>query len=246
MYLSRLILDLGSSAVRRDLGDCQALHRTIMSAFPESLSAGAARSAAGVLYRIEPPTRSRAVALLVQSRIAPDWSRLPEGYLAGANGHQENPACKSVGAYYDALQAGDVLTFRLRANPTKKIDTKSGADGARRNGKRVELRAEAERLAWLGRKAEQSGFELLGVQARADVPDVLTMPEDKLKGRRPRLGPGEAADSEHRLTFGAALFEGRIRIYGVAAFRRALEEGIGPGKAYGFGLLSIARPRTDQ
>jgi CRISPR system Cascade subunit CasE len=38
-------------------------------------------------------------------------------------------------------------------------------------------------------------------------------------------------------------FEGDLEVTDAAAFRAALAQGIGSGKAYGFGLLSIARPR---
>ena len=43
-----------------------------------------------------------------------------------------------------------------------------------------------------------------------------------------------------RLTFGAVLFEGELEITNAEDFRNALTHGIGSGKAYGFGLLSIA------
>jgi CRISPR system Cascade subunit CasE len=36
------------------------------------------------------------------------------------------------------------------------------------------------------------------------------------------------------------VFEGRLRVTDAEAFRRALAAGIGSGKAFGFGLLSVA------
>jgi CRISPR system Cascade subunit CasE len=36
------------------------------------------------------------------------------------------------------------------------------------------------------------------------------------------------------------LYEGELEVTDTAAFRQALEKGIGSGKAYGFGLLSVA------
>ena len=44
------------------------------------------------------------------------------------------------------------------------------------------------------------------------------------------------------MSFGSVLFEGELIVTDVEAFRAALVKGIGSGKAYGFGLLSIARP----
>ena len=84
----------------------------------------------------------------MQSQVRPEWA-LPKGYLVEEHGELENPACKPVDDFYAALTEGMTLRFRLRANPTRRIETKSGTDGQRRNGKRVELRGEEQWLALL-------------------------------------------------------------------------------------------------
>ena len=84
MYLSRLVLNPRSRVVRRDLADCQSLHRTVLSAFPVTGDGVGARAEFGVLHRLEPSRFGTAPALLVQSAEAPDWSRLPPEYLAPA------------------------------------------------------------------------------------------------------------------------------------------------------------------
>jgi CRISPR system Cascade subunit CasE len=237
LYLSRLLLNRPSRLVVRDLGSCQELHRTILAAFPSGLAGeNGARYGAGVLFRIDdaPDGQPR---LLVQSRLEPDWSRLPLGYLAGSGQKIENPACKRIDEYYDRLRTGQELAFRLRANPTKKVDTKSTGDGARRNGRRVLLTSDTARQEWLQRKATQHGFTLLGVSHAGDSADVRM-------GQRPDvtgfLRNGGASKSR-KLTFGTVLFDGRLRIADVPLFRAALEHGVGSGKAYGFGLLSVAQ-----
>ncbi len=225
MYLSRLILNPRSREVRRDLADCQALHARLMCAFPQVDGAkGSARAALGVLYRAESDPRSGLATVLVQSRSQPDWSRLPSGYLLqfGPDG-PENPACKEVSAAYAALGPGDVLIFRLLANPTRKIATRSGPNGERRNGQRVELRGEEAWHQWLARKGEQGGFRVLSVRARpcssagdapGEVPDARVTPRDKVVGYR---DGGAEGTSQQKLTFGAVLFEGRLRIWHASA-----------------------------
>ncbi len=79
MYLSRLLLDPRSRAVRRDLADCQELHRTVMAAFPPT-SDGSARERLGVLHRLEVDRRQNRLILYVQSGEEPDWSLLPPGF----------------------------------------------------------------------------------------------------------------------------------------------------------------------
>jgi CRISPR system Cascade subunit CasE len=232
MYLSRLQLNPRNRAVWRDLADCQAMHRTVMSGFLSTQLPGDVRAALGVLHRVEVNPRNGAVTLLVQSKEMPDWSRL-DGYLLESPGGNENPACKQVDHLYEAIAPGTVLAFRLRANPTRKIDTKSGPDGTVRNGRRVELNREEDQQEWLRRKGEQGGFRLLAARALPDVPNVLAMPGQKVMGER-RSG------ERGRVTFGSVLFEGELIVSDAVAFRRTLEVGIGSGKAYGFGLLSVA------
>jgi CRISPR system Cascade subunit CasE len=45
------------------------------------------------------------------------------------------------------------------------------------------------------------------------------------------------------VTFASVRFEGVLEVRDADRFREALANGIGPGKAYGFGLLSIAPVR---
>lgn len=240
MYLSRLILNPRLRSVRSDLADCQAMHRRMMSAFPDKDAETGARAAFGVLYRVE-NAHAGEIVVLVQSVGEPDWSRLPPGYLLGTRGPADNPACKRVADYYGTIEAGSVLLFRLRANATRKIDTRSDPDGRRRNGRRVELRDEAARIEWLRRKGVQGGFELLSVRAAPAVPNVRSVAEEKLVGHRPvQPAAGQAGDAA-RLTFGAVLFDGTLKVMDADLFRRTIETGVGPGKAYGLGLLSVAR-----
>lgn len=75
MYLSRLVLNPRSRAVRHDLADCHELHRTIMRAFPsEPGDNGSVRAQFGVLYRVE--SLREMPAVLVQSQENPNWSVL--------------------------------------------------------------------------------------------------------------------------------------------------------------------------
>jgi CRISPR system Cascade subunit CasE len=233
MYLSKLKLNPRSRDVRRDLADCHNLHRTLLSAFPQA-GADAARAEFGLLFRLEANLRTGMIVVLAQSHVEPDWSHLPAGYLLDA---ADNPACKPIDAMYESLASGARLLFRLRANPTRKIETKSLPDGTKRNGRRVELRGEEDQIAWLRRKSEAAGFRLLNLRLNTNVPNLRTSPETKTVGWRSHR---EGSSEKQRLTFGAVLFEGEMEITDATAFRQALAQGIGSGKAYGFGLLSIA------
>ncbi len=105
--------------------------------------------------------------------------------------------------------------FRLRANPIVK-----------RDGKRRAVLKDAEMQAWLARKLEVAGARVLGVQV---------IPEGSVYGFKP------TANGRQRLLFNSARFEGVLEVTDGERLAEALREGIGPAKAFGFGLLSLAR-----
>lgn len=227
LHLSQLLVSGRSRQARGDLSDCYALHQRILSAFPDAPELTAARERYGVLYRTEP--LDGGARILVQSQALPDWSRLPAGYL-----REPVAAAKQLDPLYSAIESGQTLVFRLRANPTRRISNRSQTSPEQWRGKRVELRTPQEQLDWLKRKGEASGFALLATRVAPDsvvVPDVrTTRTADHVTGRR----------AERRLTFASVVFEGRLRVTDAETLRAALAAGIGSGKAFGFGLLSVA------
>jgi CRISPR system Cascade subunit CasE len=216
MYLSRLILNPRRRRVQREVADRYELHRSLMRAFPDDLKEGDER----VLYRLEPPSRGGAqggLPLLVQSWTLPDWSWLAEpgarGYLLPVG--VPNPAVK----VFDLdLAPGQVLAFRLRANPTVKRRFDNG------DHKRVGIYDEQEQVEWLTRKGERGGFRL--VSAR-------TSRQDDVLGRTRRK-------SRPPMKFAAVQFDGLLEVVDPKQLYQTVRRGIGSGKAFGFGLLSLA------
>ena len=231
MYLSRLVIDRGNRRAAGDLEDIYDMHRTVMSVFPDVDAPRGARSSMSALYRVELDRRARSASIIIQSAVRPDWSRLPEGYAHPAVAlNHENPATRCMDGTLAGLHRGQLLRFRLRANATKKVATRSGADGRRRNGRRVPLRSDAKRLEWLARKAPRSGFRLVGEGNFDGVAAVRMSSGERSRSRR----VGKA------LTIESVLFDGLLQIADADVFRSAIRAGIGPGKAFGCGLLSIA------
>jgi CRISPR system Cascade subunit CasE len=228
MYLARAYLDSTSRSVRADLAEPEGFHRTVMRAFPEN-AGPEPRKTHAVLYRIDRDGSNR-VLLLLQSRSRPALERFPADYLLDIAqdpelafaGVEDNPSIRSMEAEYAAIRERNRYLFRLRANTTKKILTKSSSEGMKRNGKRVPVRGDEERLKWLKRRATLGGF---------CVHEVLVSEIDAVRSR---------ADGQRR-TFAGSVFEGVLSVTDATAFRRVLVGGLGPAKAFGFGLLSIRR-----
>lgn len=242
LYLSRLELNRRNRLVHQEVADSQAFHRRLLDAFPrlDGEAADAARAAHRILYRLDPQRGDAgAVIALVQSVSIPDWSVLPPDYLHQHEGDawdawdmrgREPVPVKPTGERYRAIGGGDVLRFRLRANPTKKIHTTvqnhtPGKKPTGPNGTRKPLRQE-ELPEWIARKGIQHGFSVLEIR---DQPDPVSGKEQI--GWKPE---------RQRLTHSAVLFEGVLEVTDAGLFRVALWQGVGPAKAYGFGLLSIA------
>lgn len=219
MFLTRLVLNGRSRQVQRDLANPWELHRTLMAAFPDDAGERPRddNSSIGLLYRVELPDEGDRPMILVQSRIHPQWQSLPAGYLAGG---AVNPALKE---FVPSFSPGQMLVFRLHANPT----TRLGHSAGERKGKRVGVRP-AELEQWLQRKAEAAGLRVHSVNVANRGQQTGRVPVDGEKRTARWLG---------------VRFDGACEVVDPDLLLHALESGIGSGKAFGFGLLSLARTR---
>lgn len=123
---------------------------------------------------------------------------------------------KCIDSLREKLTPGRRLRFTLLASPTKKTP---------REGKlsaRVFLREEAERKEWMQRQAEKAGFAMLHMQE---------------KEQRQIAGMRQGAP----IHYAGVLFSGVLEIVYADRFWDAYCDGIGPGKAYGLGMLLIGR-----
>ncbi|HEY9814404.1 MAG TPA: type I-E CRISPR-associated protein Cas6/Cse3/CasE [Candidatus Obscuribacterales bacterium] len=115
----------------------------------------------------------------------------------------------------DQCSSGRILQFRLRANPSKRDN---------QTRKTIGLFHEADQVAWLQRQAERCGFRLHGI-------DVIPSPNV--------FGIKKGGKAPIRIT--TALYQGVLEVVEPELFLNAVRQGIGRGKSYGCGLLSISR-----
>lgn len=214
----------------------------------------------GFLFRIDPAGRGR-VLITVLSTLEPDWNYAFQNspFLA------DRPR---VRRYQPQFKAGERYLFRLEANPTMRLPEKSNlAKEAYRLkwvGDRIPV--PRERLEeWIHRKAEAAGFKVLSLQplkigyaymnkfARPELEDgEENSPE---QSREPKsINDQEKGQEESkrekpkRELRGVNLFSvdfcGELEVTDPDRFLLAVRSGIGPAKAFGFGLLTLKKATT--
>lgn len=264
MYLSSLLINTGNNPdrerpARKWLRNLYRVHQRLSMAFPsgqsraadpfflqpydpthftQALNNGEERSTGrGFLFRVDHRSDGPAV-ILVQSAIIPDWD-----YAFQSLNHPENPensflaAQPQVRPFDPKFEHGAQFQFRLLANPTKKIDAvdKSVRTDPSRTEPLTRKQLDGRRVpvpddkleAWLERHANSSGFRLRRIDSVVTGYTLAQKNKDDEKGTGAR--------------FRSALYNGVLSVEDPTAFRQTLVQGIGPAKAFGFGLLSIAR-----
>ncbi|MFJ1913231.1 type I-E CRISPR-associated protein Cas6/Cse3/CasE [Streptomyces sp. NPDC088147] len=153
--------------------------------------------------------------LLIQSGHEPDIKRLPDGYGQAWT--------KPLTPMLDFLSPGLPLRYRIAANPIRK----PGKTTRELYGLKpiVPLSGDAARQWWL-RQAQQSGLHIHAAHAS---------PLSPVGGQRAR---------GQRIHHARCLFEGTATVADPDLLRRRVAEGIGRGKSYGCGLLSLAPAAT--
>lgn len=218
LWLTRLVPDTRSPEARRDLGDPVGMHRRVMSLFPSDAGPDP-RALFGVLHRTEDtPTGPH---LLLQSTHEPDTGRLPDGY--------GTTLARPLDALIDAIRPGLTVRYRCVASPVRKPGATTRA--LYNLPPVVALTGTAADEWWL-RQADQSGLKPLTHHAQ---------PLDAVRGeRRPTEG------APQRIRHARTQFDGTAAIIDPDMLRAAILGGIGRGKSYGCGLLSIAPARQPQ
>jgi len=198
-----------------------------------------------ILFRVEPPFRR----IIVVSTIVPKWDEAFRNTSILLD--QQEPWDVKQADF--TIRRGQLLRFYLRANPVHRATEKSvGPDGepiaAKWVRKRVPIApSDGAMRTWLERKGERHGFTVVpdevevlcaSMQAsRRKMPETLC-PDQAYEC--PREKAGDTMKEKQVMKHWGVDYEGVLHITCPTEFAKALICGIGPGKAFGFGLLSIA------
>ena len=226
MFLTKIDLAPERRLARKYLGSPQAMHAVVMGATGGNIGDGPGR----VLWRVD---RGTTTALYILSPLEPDCSQLVAE--VGAAGTQARTLDYSP--FLASLDAGQLWAFRLTANPSYSASRGPGVRGQRYGHVTVE-----QQRQWLVERAPRHGFELMPVDHVDDEGSdgaVMVVHRERPVFNR-RRSEGEGRD---RVTINRTVYEGVLRITDPESLRRALIAGIGRSKAYGCGLMTLARVR---
>lgn len=210
MYLSYLLLDQNKADVRRALGNAYEMHRTILRAFDDDTQAPA-REKFGILYRL---FDERGLKLYVLHQAKADWNKIKnQGFTLAKIANNPKPMATTV----ESLKAHATYTFDLLCAPTRKVKREG------KLGHRQFLATPEERVHWLQRKGEQSGFALSGASL--------------MEGGQLKVFVKKRECEQSALT--AVRFQGELTVTDAERFRTAFSKGIGSGKAFGLGMMLL-------
>jgi CRISPR system Cascade subunit CasE len=219
MYLSRLKLNPRSRRAITEASRPYELHRSLLKAFPDQAKGGPGR----VLFRLDTDHESGDMSVLVQSEKEPFWSRINDGAS-----YMTECKCKE---FQPKLTLDQVLRFRLRANPTKRLSKSTGKD----EGKRVGIYDEEAQVKWLKEKLE-------GDENRPQVAGGFKLQRWQIS-REEKIENTNAinrVDRSHDLKLFSVQFDGILQVVDSIKAANTISNGIGSAKGFGFGLLSIA------
>lgn len=169
------------------------------------------------LWRID--TLGEKSYLLVVSPKQTDFTEVAQIY-----GESDQFESLSYEPLFQKLRTGQQWSFRLRANPTKSL---FDPEKPNQRGKVVAVKP-SDQKNWLIKCAGNNGFS------------VQTNDFDVVESVWKRFYKGKYKNKKEVILY-TAVYEGILTITNPLLFSDALSKGIGRGKAYGCGMLTIAK-----
>lgn len=212
MYLTRMQLDPTKRSTMRALAEPKLFH----GAIERSFSGERRRN----LWRID--FLNGAQYLMIVSEDKPDLTAAAAQF--GCPEAAVPWETRDYAPLLNRIQPGSCWHFRLTANPTKHAP---GNAVAGQRGKVMPHVTAEHQQRWLMEKAPQYGFALT-------EGEFLAVHTEWYHFRKPQEG-------SRPVSLLSVTFEGLLTVTDADLFRRTLTEGIGRGKAYGMGMLTVVR-----
>ncbi|MBO3129039.1 type I-E CRISPR-associated protein Cas6/Cse3/CasE [Dermatophilus congolensis] len=216
MFLTRFGINTSRRGARHLLSAQQRMHAAVLAGFPSE-------TPGRVLWRVDSsPTKTD---LFIVSPKRPDLTHLVEqaGWPTTATWDTADYT-----PFLERLEEGQKWAFRLTANPVRNINA-----GPNERGKVKAHVTPAQQQEWLMRRAGKCGFSIAQTETRD--PNLV------VKNRNAARFERRHAQQGRNVTIAMATYDGLLHVTDPDALRAALTEGIGRAKAYGCGLMTLAK-----
>lgn len=266
-YLSRIRINPLRAESRRLLANPRAMRGAVMGGIPD------APQGDRVLWRLD-ADNPRRPHLFVLTSAKPDWTHIVEkagwpdadGEHAAVRDYAPLLDQIAVGREFAfRLTASPVQNTAAPMSPTPtqaaRLAAAADSDSKRVRGFRLGHSTASAQLNWFLTRTARWGFDVPTARTDAPAPGLADSrtagdarsAEDEDGAAGPARDIRITASRRHsfvkngkgpRVTIQSATFEGRLQVTDPAAFVTRLLEGIGPSKAYGCGLLTLAPLRS--
>ncbi|MFE7111194.1 type I-E CRISPR-associated protein Cas6/Cse3/CasE [Streptomyces sp. NPDC057575] len=242
-YLSRIRINPLRAESRKLLASPRAMHAAVQGGLP------GLPEQERTLWRLDPDNPHRP-QLFVLTSSKPDWTHLVEDAgWPGADG--EHCAVRDYTPLLQQLAPGRDFAFRLTANPVQNTNRpdkpttrqQERIEAGDRRSFRIGHRTAAAQLSWLLARTARWGFDIPAVPLLDATRDADSEPPRDIRittRQRRSFSKGSVTAKEAHVVMNAVTFEGRLRITDPTLLTERLLAGIGPSKAYGCGLLTLA------
>lgn len=230
MHFSRFQINPQRREAKRLLANPRAMHAAVESAFPPHDVRG---DDGRVLWRVDVDRHD--VRLYVVSPGQPDFRHLVE-----QAGWEASPGeTTDYERFLGGLQIGQRYSFRVTVNPVKRTHIQG------QRGQLLPLVGEQSQIEWLASRGDTWGFRAREheVPAEIAVPEAPQSLAVRVVQRRDRVFAKTDQDRRRTVTQRQVTMTGELEVTDAAGLRAALVQGMGRGKAYGCGLMTLARDR---
>lgn len=227
MYLTQMPLNPQRRSTRDLVTSPQRLHAAVLAGF---LPGAGMRGR--ILWRLDADGPHNLTLYVVSSEM-PSFDALAE-----QAGWTSNPVWRTADyeRFLARLTRGQQWAFRLVANPVRNLRDRSvvrTAEGRLPRGSRVPLIKEPDQRSWLLSRSAGLGFAVPSGASGGPNLRVTTSSRQRFD----RRSDGES----RRVTLQTAQYDGVLEITDVVAIQRVLTQGVGAGKGYGCGLMTLAQ-----
>ncbi|MEU1128309.1 type I-E CRISPR-associated protein Cas6/Cse3/CasE [Streptomyces sp. NPDC005900] len=242
-YLSRIRINPLRAESRKLLASPRAMHAAVQGGLP------GLPEQQRTLWRLDADNPHRP-HLFVLTTDKPDWTHLTE-QAGWPDADGEHYAVRDYTPLLQQLAPGRSFAFRLTANPvqnTNRPDKPTARQQERiqagdRRSFRLGHRTAASQLNWFLSRTERWGFDIPTAFHLGETHGAEGQPPRDIRittHQRRSFSKGQTTAKEAHVVMNAVTFEGRLRITDPGLLTERLLSGIGPTKAYGCGLLTLA------